>query len=357
MNAFRNTIAGYFDVEADFTESILLSGAVRYENFSDFGGTLNFKIATRLKISENFNFRGGGQTGFRAPSLHQIHYSSTSTLFVDGIPNEVGIFPNTSRVARLLGIEPLKEETSVGATAGFTARVPSANLKFTLDGFLINIDDRVILTGQFDDNGNAELANLFQQANATQAAFFANSVDTQTKGLDFVVDHKANISDNVSLTNTLAMTVSETTVEKVKVPKAIADAGLSDTYFDPTSRIYLESAVPTTKGNLSHNLKIGDNWSFFLRNGYFGGVREATNEVDPTIDYTFGAKIVTDLTIGYSFTKSETLTIGANNLLDVYPDKNDPAFRSDGRFIYSRRSVQFGQNGRYVFGRLTFKIK
>ncbi|MDF0717980.1 TonB-dependent receptor [Muricauda sp. 334s03] len=357
INAFRNTIAGYFDVEADFTESILLSGAVRYENFSDFGGTLNFKLATRLKISDNFNFRGGGQTGFRAPSLHQIHYSSTSTLFVDGIPNEVGIFPNTSRVARLLGIEPLKEETSVGATAGFTARIPSANLKFTLDGYLINIDDRVILTGQFDDNGNAELANLFQQANATQAAFFANSVDTQTMGLDFVVDHKAHISDKVSLTNTLAFTFSETSVEEVKVPEAIANAGLSDTYFDPTSRIYLESAVPTTKGNLSHNVKVGDNWNFFLRNGYFGEVREATNEEDPTIDYTFGAKIITDLTIGYNLAKSTTLTIGANNLLDVYPDKNDPAFRSSGRFIYSRRSVQFGQNGRYVFGRLTFKIK
>lgn len=357
VDAFRNTIAGYFDVEADFTESVLVSGAVRYENFSDFGGTLNFKLATRLKVSENFNLRGGGQTGFRAPSLHQIHYSSTSTLFVDGIPNEVGIFPNTSRVARLLGIEPLKEETSIGATAGFTARVPSANLKFTLDGFLINIDDRVILTGQFDDNGNQELANLFQQANATQAAFFTNSVDTQTKGLDVVVDHKTNISDNVSLTNTLAMTFSETTVERVKVPQAIANAGLSDTYFDPTSRIYLESAVPTTKGNLSHNVKINDRWNFFLRNGYFGEVREATNEDDPTIDYTFGAKIITDLTAGYSFSENVTLTVGANNLLDVYPDENDPAFRSDGRFIYSRRSVQFGQNGRYVFGRLTFKIK
>ncbi|WP_036386108.1 TonB-dependent receptor domain-containing protein [Muricauda sp. MAR_2010_75] len=357
VDAFRNTIAGYFDVEADFTESILLSGAVRYENFSDFGGTLNFKLATRLKISENFNLRGGGQTGFRAPSLHQIHYSSTSTLFVDGIPNEVGIFPNTSRVARLLGIEPLKEETSIGATAGFTARVPNANLKFTLDGYLINIDDRVILTGQFDDNGNPELANLFQQASATQAAFFANSVDTQTKGLDFVVDHKAHISDKVSLTNTLAFTFSETSVEEVKVPQAIANAGLSDTYFDPTSRIYLESAVPTTKGNLSHNVKIGEHLNFFVRNGYFGEVREATNEDDPTIDYTFGAKVITDFTVGYSFTDNVTLTIGANNLLDVYPDKNDPAFRSDGRFIYSRRSVQFGQNGRYVFGRLTFKIK
>lgn len=357
VDAFRNTIAGYFDIETDITESILLSGAIRYENFSDFGGTLNYKLATRIKVTENFNLRGGGQTGFRAPSLHQIHYSSTSTLFVDGVPNEVGVFPNTSRVARLLGIEPLKEETSIGATAGFTARVPSANLKFTLDGYLINIDDRVILTGQFGDNGNAELANLFQQANATQAAFFANSVDTQTKGLDFVVDHKANISDNVSLTNTLAFTFSETSVEKVKVPKAIADAGLSDTYFDPTSRIYLESAVPTTKGNLSHNIKVGDKWNFFLRNGYFGEVREATNEDDPTIDYTFGAKVITDLSVGYNISNNTRFTLGANNLLDVYPDKNDPAFRSDGRFIYSRRSVQFGTNGRYVFGRLTFKIK
>lgn len=176
-------------------------------------------------------------------------------------------------------------------------------------------------------------------------------------GLDFVVDHKAHISDNISLTNTLAFTLSKTTVEDVKIPTAIANAGLSDTYFDPTSRIYLESAVPTTKGNLSHNLKIGDHWNFFLRNGYFGEVREATNENDPNIDYTFGAKVITDLTAGYSFSDNVTLTIGANNLLDVYPDKNDPAFRSDGRFIYSRRSVQFGQNGRYVFGRLTFKIK
>ncbi|RYC51815.1 TonB-dependent receptor [Flagellimonas olearia] len=357
VDAFRNAIAGYFDVEADFTESILVSGAVRYENFSDFGGTLNFKLASRIKASENFNIRGGLQTGFRAPSLHQIHYSSTSTLFVDGIPNEVGIFSNTSRVARLLGIETLKEETSFGGTVGFTARVPSANLKITLDGYLVNIDDRVILTGQFDDNGNAELANLFQQANATQAAFFANSVDTQTKGIDLVIDHKATLSDDISLTNTLAFTFSETTVEEVKVPEAIANAGLSDTYFDPTSRIYLESAVPTTKGNLSHNLKVGDHWNFFLRNGYFGEVEEATNNDDPTIDTTFGGKVITDLTVGYDFSSNLRLTVGANNLLDVYPDENDPAFRSDGRFIYSRRSVQFGTNGRHVFGRLTFKIR
>ena len=357
VDAFRNSIAGYFDIEADFTESILVSGAIRYENYSDFGGTTNFKLATRIKASENVNIRAGLQTGFRAPSLHQIHFNSTSTLFVDGVPNEVGIFPNTSRVARILGIETLKEETSFGFTAGFTARVPSANLKFTVDGYLVNIDDRVILTGQFDDGGDPELAILFAQANASRAAFFANSVDTQTKGLDIVVDHSGNISDNIRIKNTLAFTFSETSVESVKVPSAVANAGLSDTYFDPTSRIYLESAVPTTKGTLSNSVSVGDNWKFFLRNSYFGEVMEATNNNDPTVDTTFGGKIVTDLTAGYNFSESLSLTVGANNLLDVYPDENDPAFRSSGRFIYSRRSVQFGTNGRHLFARLSFTLR
>jgi len=356
VNAFRNSIAGYFDIEADFTEAILVSGAVRYENYSDFGGTTNFKLATRIKASENLNIRGGLQTGFRAPSLHQIHFNSTSTLFVDGVPNEVGIFPNTSRVARILGIETLKEETSFGFTAGFTARVPSANLKFTLDGYLVNIDDRVILTGQFDDGGDPELAILFAQANASQAAFFANSVDTQTKGLDIVVDHSADLADNVRIDNVLAFTFSETSVESVKVPAAVANAGLSDTYFDPTSRIYLESAVPTTKGTLSNSVTVGDNWNFFLRNSYFGEVMEATNNSDPTIDTSFGGKIITDLTVGYTISENLRLMVGANNLLDVYPDENDPAFRSGGRFVYSRRSVQFGTNGRHLFARLSFKI-
>jgi iron complex outermembrane receptor protein len=356
VNAFRNSIAGYVDIEADFTESFMVAAAIRFEDFSDFGSTLNFKLASRLKATENINIRAGFQTGFRAPSLQQIHYNSTSTIFVDGVPNEVGIFSNTSRVARLLGIEQLKEETSTGFTLGFTAKIPSANLKLTIDGYLINIDDRVVLTGQFNDNGNPELASLFAQANASQAAFFANAVDTQTKGIDIVVDHKATLSDNLKLTNTLAFTFSETSVENVIIPSAIADAGLSDTYFDNTSRLFLESSVPRTKGNLSHNLKIGEKWNIFLRNSYFGEVEEATNNVDPTIERLYAGKVVTDLSFGYSVNENLKVTIGANNLLDVYPDESDAAFQSSGRFIYSRRSTQFGTNGRHLFARLSLSL-
>jgi iron complex outermembrane receptor protein len=356
VDAFRNSVAGYVDVEADFSDSFRATGAVRYENFSDFGGTINGKISFLAKASDNINIRGSAQTGFRAPSLHQIHFNSTSTIFVDGIPNEVGIFPNTSRVARILGIEELKEETSVGFTVGFTATVPSANLKFTIDGYLVNIDDRVVLSGQFGDNGDPELAALFAQANASQAAFFTNSVDTETKGIDIVVDHRMPISTNMKLTNTLSFTFSETEVTGTNIPAAIVSAGLTETFFDATSRIYLESAVPNTQGTLANNLSIGDDWNIFLRNTYFGEVEEATNNIDPMVDRLYGGKIITDLSVSRNLSANSILTIGANNLLDVYPDEADDAFRSSGRFIYSRRSKQFGVGGLFLFARFNVKI-
>ncbi len=357
VNAYRNSIAGYIDVEADFTESFRATAAVRYENFSDFGGTLNAKISFLANVTDNINVRGSGQTGFRAPSLQQIHYNSTSTIFVDGVPNEVGIFPNTSRIARILGIEELKEETSIGFTLGATAKISELNLKLSVDGYYVAIDDRVVLSGQFDDGGNPELAALFAEANASQAAFFTNAVDTDTWGLDFVAEHDINIGDNMRLSNTLSFTFSQTEVVNTNIPDAIADAGLTSTFFDETSRIFIEAAVPRTKGSLTNNLSLGDDWNFYLRNTYFGEVEEATNNIDPTVDRIYAGKLITDLSVGYNFSETLRFTIGANNLLDIYPDEADDAFRSSGRFVYSRRSTQFGTGGRYLFARMNITLK
>ncbi|MGB3774079.1 MAG: TonB-dependent receptor, partial [Leeuwenhoekiella sp.] len=356
VDAFRNSIAGYMDLEADFTETFRLTGALRYENFSDFGGTLNFKSSFLWKLNPVLNLRGSVQSGFRAPSLHQINYNSTSTLFVDGIPQEVGIFSNTSRVARLLNIAELKEETSLGYTAGFTAKIPAANLSFTADGYLIDIDDRVVLTGQFGPNNNAELERLFSQANATQAAFFVNSINTRTMGLDFVADHSANLGAAVRLKNTLSFTVSKTSIEDINIPGPVAAAGLAETYFDRTSEIYIEAAVPRTKGSLTNSFYISDTWNFFLRNTYFGEVEEATNNIDPNVDRIYAGKVVTDLSASYRISPAMRLTVGSNNLFDVYPDMADAEFQSDGRFLYSRRSTQFGIDGRYLFARINIVL-
>lgn len=354
VNAFRNNIGLYGDLEADLTDDFLLGIAGRFENYSDFGSTVNGKLTARYKISQDWTFRAAASTGFRAPSLHQLNFNSTSTIFVDGVAFEVGVFNNESRPAQLLGIPKLKQEISTNFSGGFTGRIPSANLSVTIDGYLIDIQDRVVLTGQFQggdaNDQEREISRLLQQANASRAAFFANAIDSRTAGLDIVVTHNAKLG-NGRLNTSLAATFAQTTLQEINTSSVLE--GLEDTYFDRTSQVFLESAVPRTKVNLTLSYKL-DKLTVFFRNVYFGAVDEATNNV--ANDQEFAGKTVTDLSFGYQFSERLGFTIGANNLLDVYPDLNIEANQSDGRFLYSRRSQQFGANGRYAFARLRFTL-
>ena len=356
VSAYRNNIAAYVDAEIDVTKAFLVGAALRFENYSDFGSTLNWKATTRYKLTDNISVRGTASTGFRAPSLHQLHFNSTSTIFVDGIPFEVGTFSNDSRVAELLGIPALKQETSNAYSLGVTGKIPSANLNVTLDGYMVNINDRVVYTGQFsgDANGSAqdqEIAVLLAQANANRAGFFANAINTSTQGIDLVITQRAKLGKG-RLNTSLAATFSQTElVGDINTSEQLE--GKEDIYFDETSRIFLEKAVPRTKVNLTFNYNIGK-FSTMLRNVYFGTVDEATN-VEENMQ-TFAAKVVTDISLSYAFSNKAKLSLGANNLLDVYPDLSIEANQSSGRFLYSRRSQQFGTNGRYVFARVSFNL-
>ncbi len=355
----RTSVAGYLDLEADFSDAFLASFATRYENYSDFGSTINFKLAARVKATENLNFRGALNTGFRAPSLHQLNFNSTSTIFDNlGNPQEVGTFANDSKAANLLGIPSLKEETSRSISLGLTSKIPSANLTITVDGYFVQIDDRVVYTGQFAGPGTgSELDNLLRQANATAASFFANAIDTESKGLDLVITHDATLSDSWRMKSVLAGTLSKTKkVGDIKASDVLRDAGLINTYFPEDSRVYLEQAVPRTKVNLS-NTFLSDKFVIFLRNVYFGEVTEATTTI--ANQQVFGTKVVTDLSLGYKATENFTLTIGANNLFDIYPDRAEESFgnRSGGRFDWSRRAQQFGIGGRFLFARLSIGLK
>ena len=371
VDANRSSVAAYFDTELDITKSFLLGAALRFEDYSDFGSTFNYKLTSRYKFGDNFVVRGAFSTGFRAPSLHQIHFSRTSTIFtlVDGVsvPQEVGVFSNNSRVAQLLGIPQLKQETSQNASFGFTYKIPSAGLRLTVDAYQINIDDRVILTGQFAPGDDAELQTLFAAAGATKAAFFANAINTQSQGLDVVLSHTLGLSNGNSLKTDIAATFTQTIWDQdagIKASDLLEEKGLVDTYFDQTSRIYLEQAVPRQKITMGNTLNIGS-MSFYLRNTYYGQTTEATsadifdadlNLIDNTIDPYNEGKIVTDLSIGYAISDNFKLTVGANNLLDVFPDEVDPTFSSSGRFVYSRRSPQFSYAGRHIFARASITL-
>ena len=359
VNKNRQSVAGYLDVEFNFTDWLLVDAAARYENYSDFGSTFNYKLASRVKLSDQLNFRFAGSTGFRAPSIHQIYYNVTSTLFADGVLKEVGTFSNDSEIAGLLGIPKLKQETSKSASVGFTYKIPTVNLTFTADGYFTRIDDRVMLTGQF---ARTVAPQAFDAAGVNAAQFFANVLDTETKGVDVVIAHNARFS-NVKLDNSFGINLNQTRkVGNIHSSGLLQSADLESVYFSEAARIYLEEAVPKVKASLSHQLT-WDKATFYLRNTYFGKVTGADRvDIDgdgvagPREHQTINDKVVTDLSLAYQFTNNVGLTLGVNNLFDLYPTKNVKASTNNDQFIYSRSTSQFGQNGRYVFARLNLNF-
>ncbi|MDR3272968.1 MAG: TonB-dependent receptor [Flavobacteriaceae bacterium] len=355
VDAHRDALAGYVDVEINFTKDFLIDAAARYEYYNDFGSTINGKLAFRYKITKNLAFRGSGSTGFRAPSLQQRYFSSTNSLFSDGVMYQVGTFTNDSEVAKLLGIPSLKPEKSKSVSAGITAKVD--HFSFTLDGYFTRINDRIVYTDSFsgDPNGSdadKEIYKLLQQANAQTARLFANAVDTETKGLDAVVSYNTNIGKGnliIDLSGALSYTKR---VGEVHTSQLLQ--GKENIYFSESSRIYLENVVPNQKLNLSVTYNI-NKWNFFVRNNYFGGVTEPTSNLD--YQQFYNPRWVTDASIGYQFIKALKLTVGANNLFNVYPEKIEyPSNGYNGQFVYSRGTNQFGFNGRYLFTRLNFEF-
>ena len=360
-NARRTSVAGYIDSEFEISDKWRLEAAARFENYSDFGSNFSYKLSSSFRLNQYLSLRGATSTGFRAPSLHQIHHSRTGTIFIteNGMTtaHEVGIYSNQSRAAALLGIPQLKQETSNNYSFGIAGKLSDYNLKFTIDAFQIDIQDRIVLTGQFSPKDDPQLINIFEQVQANRAAFFANAIDTRSQGLDIVISQNVSIRNGVLSTN-LAATFSQTRqVGDIHASALLENKGLVDVYFDEISRIYLEEAVSRTKITLSNTWSY-QNFTGYLRNTYFGSTTEPTNisTLDPTIDIYYSGKVLTDISCSYKIKKSIQIVLGANNLFDIYPDRANEIFQSDGRFPYSRRSPQFSYGGRHVFGRIILKL-
>ncbi len=349
VDQFRNSIAGYADIELDLTDKFLLAGAGRFENYSDFGSTLNGKLATRIKAHDRFALRGAVSTGFRAPSLHQRFFNTVTVDLVEGgVLEETGIFTNDSRFAQFIGIPKLKEETSVSVSAGFTAN-PTDNLSISIDGYLINVDDRIVLTGTFgrDPFGDPipELMELFRQAGANSGRFFTNAVDTKTKGLDVIVTYSLNAGAS-DLNFTLAANFNDNKVDdKLNIPPLLA--GQEDVYFGPQEKSLIETNNPDAKINFTIDYRI-KKISAMLRNVYFGEVTR--NGFPFGIEQKHDPKIVTDVSVSYQLTPQLNLTVGGNNIFDVFPDLQ--AFENSFFGVFKYAPVQHGFNGASFFGRL-----
>jgi iron complex outermembrane receptor protein len=247
VDASRNSKAAYVDVEFRTSPKLLLTTAVRAEDYSDFGNTVDGKVSFAYAASNALNLRGSASTGFRAPSLHQRYFSSTITDFIAGEPLDVKMARNDSELARLVGMPPLKEEESLNMSLGFTWNA-RANTALTFDVYQIDIDDRIVLTGGFTAD-DADIGHIIAAQNLAEARFFTNAIDTQTRGVD------VSLSNNRGpLTTSIALNFNETEVQRVNTAPGLA--GKEDVYFNKRERLFVEGSAPKTKGILSADYRV-----------------------------------------------------------------------------------------------------
>lgn len=278
-------------------------------------------------------------------------------------PRQTGTFRNDSPIAQAFGVPSLKAEQSVNYSVGVTSR-PLPNLSVTVDAYQIAIRDRIIYSNNFP-RSNAAVASILDaagQRDVNGATFFTNAVNTQTRGIDVVVATSPRLSGG-SLDLTLAANSNQTKLTgAIQRPANIPnDVTFGNLLFNRQDSARITSAQPKSKISLTGNYRL-NKFGAVLRFTRFGEVL-TYDPANRLLDEVFRPKIITDLSVSYRVFKSLTATLGANNILDVYPDKLQKVLpptptrfegavldnSSFGRFVYSRNATQFGFNGGYYF--------
>ena len=356
----RNSKAVYVEVDADLTDNWNVVLAVRYENYSDFGSTTNGKIATRYSITDDFAVRGSFSTGFRAPSLQQQFYTSTTTNFLNGVAYDIGTVAATSDAARALGGKQLEAEKATNYSLGFTWDIKE-NLNLTLDAYRIEIDDRIVLSETLgnDDAEREIVQRVFAENNIegiNAVRFFINGVNSVTEGVDVTLAYETELlSGDFRLSS--GFNYNTTDVSEVLDNAGPASLFTSDQLFARRERARLENAAPKHKANVTANWSL-DALSLMLRSNYYGEVTQPgrVSSSDITVDKAF----IFDAEASYQFTDNLVGSLGVNNLLDKYPTSAVERNGEDaGQFDYYSPYAFFtpyGYQGRYVYLRASLKF-
>lgn len=337
----RNNASGYADVafkKGKFTGDL----AGRYEHYSDFGNSWIGKLAVRYEYVNGFAVRGAFSNGFRAPSLQQQYFNNSFSSISSSGSGVVskGIFRNDSPLAKALGIDKLKEEKSINASAGLTFK-PSKKIYVTADAYYIKVKDRIVLTSEFV---NAKVESYGVEG----ARFFTNAVDTETKGIDIVATYKVGLGRG-NLDISLSGNYTETEIVNYHFPKVFE--GDRNEYFGPDQTNIIESLSPKAKATLGFNYSVSK-WNLLVRNTYFGKVTRD--------GYPYGSvqhhdpKLVTDFSISYSIRKDLILTMGGNNIFDVFPDKQ--IYENSYYNVFKYAPVQMGTTGANWFTKLSMNF-
>ncbi|KAA1155917.1 TonB-dependent receptor plug domain-containing protein [Pseudoalteromonas fuliginea] len=350
----RHNVSLYIDLETYLTDDWNLAVAARYEDYSDFGDTLNGKVATRYSLTEDLALRASVSTGFRAPSLQQQYFTSVATVFVDGEPTETGTFAPGSDVAKALGSPGLDAEEATNYGVGFTWST-DFNFSLSVDYYQILIDDRIVLSNNLS---GAAIEQLLEGTGANQGRFFLNAIDSKTRGVDVVASYNVATDGYGDIAFNLGYNYGKNEVTDIIDPPAeLQGAGFDqDNLFSGNELRRFEVSTPRNKYNLSATWT-NDDIRTTLRTTRYGETQDPSD--NPERNEVLKPKWITDLDVAYSLTSNVSLSVGANNIFDVYPDATrenvDDLTTFSRLFAYSSFSA-YGFNGRYVYGKIEMKF-
>lgn len=356
VNKDRTAVGAYIDLEANLTDKLLASAAVRGEHYSDFGDNLSGKISLRYDFTPAFALRGSVQNGFRAPSLQQQYFATTSTNFISGVPYDVTTFPVSDPIAIALGAKPLDPEESLNYSIGAVIR--AGDLSLTIDAYWIDIDDRIVLSENLTQPNVRSYLEQQGFIGSGGGRFFINGVDTETQGVDVVLNYPWRTNAGRF---DFTVTANYNSTDVTRIPEISAPISPAPPLFDRFNVLTMEKGTPEDKytANVSWNLQ---RWGATLRAVRYGKVfvpDSATNATfanvsDGTytpVDQWLSAQTVVDLEGRFAFTDHIKLALGAENLFDEYPDPVPVSLNGTGNTPYSNYAP-YGRSGRFVYGRL-----
>ena len=351
LNKNRTVSGAYIDFETETNNRLLVNIASRYEFYDDFGGNLAGKLAVRYKFTEKFSLRGSVSNGFRAPSMQQRFFEGTQSF--RGSDRTSGIFNNVSAVTKAFDIPLLEAEKSVNLSGGFTSRF-SNFISLTVDAYWIQIRNRIVLSGVFDRRIDPYVDTiLVNYPNIEVVQFYVDAINTRTFGVDAIINGWWHFN-KTKFAVTLAANFNRNSIfGKIKTPDHITNVSrYTNTIFGIEEKTTMEKDQPDKKIILSATVSKGK-FEFVFRNTFFGNT--ATREIvtsppRDTLYQSFSSKIITDFNINYSPSSWLTITIGGNNIFDVYPDRLK-YFRinTGGISLYSNGPSPFGSNGGYYY--------
>ena len=358
----RSNTAGYVDFTQKLTNDWELSLAGRFEHYSDVGDTTSGKLSTRYQLTPTFAVRGAINNGFRAPSLQQQYFSSSTSAWsanpVTGVLSQtVTTYAQPgSATAAALGSKELKPEKSRNYSVGFVA-TPTKNLDVTVDFYQIDIKDRILQTSALSGVNDANIAALLAGAglNTNQSvAYYGNLADTRTRGIDLVADYRTNYGAYGRGKWTLTSTQSLQEIRSINEPDSLAGTGVQVLGRDKQGN--LTSAFPKNKTALSHTWFI-DDFEVALKETRYSPVT-GKSYFNPNRDEKVKSAFITDLDVAYNVSDQLRVSVGGLNIFNERPEQiSEQAklyyFMPVDKPAYSWYSP-YGVDGGYYYARLDY---